>query len=331
MLPAKRTNTILISVIATIGFLGLALAGLTAWLVMFFLPHSPLMFDMYMEDGNAYCDKKDYPKAIEAFANAIETSPRRSAGYHRRAWAYYKTKSYQKALADYDQVFKYAKLEATRQEAHYFRGMSYRGLHHWTHAIPEFTACIDLKEDGTAPYKYRGDTYIKLKDYVRALPDLNLAIHANPKDTILYAARARALEVLHRYGAALDDISFAVRLEPRNPRFLSLLGRVQYVAGQEDAALHTDKNALKLREDDWVRAHLALCYATREDWLHARPEIARALISAAPDDLVAWEQDVRDALKKKPNSPALQKALAMLNAAHVRGGTPKLTVTKGPR
>ncbi len=315
---SRQKNTILIFVIAVIGVLGVTSLGLIAWVVLFYLPHSPQAFDMYVGRGDYDYQQGDYQLAIEAYTSAIETSPRNCRGYFLRGRTYYKTKAFHAALTDYKTILQYARLKNTQQQAHYACGRCYHGLHDWTHAISEFTACIDLHEKGTYVYMYRGNAYKKLKDYPHALQDLNSAIGTDPASAYLYASRGQVLDSLHKYAPALDDMAFAVRLEPKNALCLGNLGWAQYLAGKEDAAIQTDRNVLQSHNDlGWVHGNLALCYATREDWIDARVEYMRALATVTPTTLGSLKKAIRNALEKKPASPTLQKSLAMLKAAHV--------------
>ena len=119
---------------------------------------------------------------------------------------------------------------------------------------------------------------------------------------------------LRRYGPAMEDFSFAVRLEPRNAEHIGSVGWTQYLTGQTDTAIQTDRKALALGNVSWVHANLALCYATLGNW----PLLAGVCAvprQAGTEELAGITTDVRDALKKQPQSVALHNALSLLQGA----------------
>ena len=325
MLPSERTNPLAIIVLSVIGFLGLVLVGILAWFVLWFLPHAPRTFDRYARQGNSRYEQGDYQGAIESYNRAIKKSPHNSRGYFLRGWANYKAGSYKAALADYDLVLKYATENDIKRDAHFNRGGCFRQMHQWANAIPEYTASIRLGEAGADVYGYRGDAYSQTKDYRHALNDLNTAIDADPKVADLYASRGSVFLGLHQYSAAVRDISYATRWEPDNAPLRGNLGWAQYLAGKEDVAIQTDRQVLTETDLGWVHANLGLCYAAREDWAMAQPEYAQAAKLTSAVELAGATQDVRDALKKKPNSVALKNALSTLITAS------RQRPAKGPR
>ncbi len=315
MIPPKRINTALIFVVAVIGILGLAFAGLIAWLALIWFPHSQGAFYMYTERGSTLYEQGNYQGAIKAYTHAIQLAPRRSRGYALRAQAYYHARAYREALADYDQVTKYATFNSTKRDAYYNRGACFRELQDWARSIPEFTIAIRMGERGAQVYGYRGDSYFRQKEYTEALNDLNRAIQSDPGHVTLYVSRSNIFLALHRNQLAVYDLAFAVRLDPRNAALLGNLGWAQYLAGKEDLAIQTDRRVLKSSDLGWVHANLGLCYAARENWVEALPEYTRAVQSTSMRELEGVTQDVRDALNKQPHSTALHNALAMLEDA----------------
>ena len=320
MIPPKRTNTVLISVVAISSLFGLAFVGILVWFVLWFLPHSPRAFGMYARRGNARYEQGDYQGAVEAYNQAVETSPRDSRGYSLRAQAYYRFRSYRAALADYAQVLKYATRDDIKRDAHYYSGECFRHIHQWANAIPEYIASIRLGEHRSNVYAFRGDSYYHMKDYRHALSDLNIAIDKDPKEVDLYISRGDIFLALHRYGPAVEDIAFAIRLDPDDAPLRGSLGWAQYLDGKIDAAIQTDREVLSMQDDlGSVHGNLGLCYAVRENWAAAQPEYARAAKLSSPSELAGVTQDVREVLKTKPNSVALKNALSTMTTAVTQG------------
>ena len=146
-------------------------------------------------------------------------------------------------------------------------------------------------------------------DWKDAMRDAN---HVNA-----HLAAAFTLINDEKYAFGVAEYKTALRLRPTlgTAKFLSNLGKYEYYAGQFDAAIQTDRDALaKDPTLSFARLQIGLCYATKDNWQKAKQEYDLALKVSNKRTLEAGGDDVQAAIKKHA-TPALAKALVYLRKA----------------
>ena len=100
-----------------------------------------------------------------------------------RAKIYYKQKSFEKALADYNKL---VNLIPTDPELIADRGLSYHMLGSYDNALADFNKVIKLEPDN--PYWYSCRAFIKdyIKDYEGSLIDYEKVLSLDPEDAIAH-------------------------------------------------------------------------------------------------------------------------------------------------
>jgi len=129
-------------------------------------------------------------------------------------------------------------------EAHYRRGMEYRGLGHLTDALASLDKAIALKPDYAEAYNGRGIVLSGMQRLVDAATAFDRAIAIKPDYAEAYNNRGIVLQDMQRHGEALASFQHAIALQPGNARIhnnradvLRALGRVEESLASYDAAI----------------------------------------------------------------------------------------------
>jgi tetratricopeptide (TPR) repeat protein len=142
---------------------------------------------------------------------------------------------------------------------------------------------------------------------------------AVPGDLDLRAALAIAYEGLGRREEAIKEYQSILAANPNAATIWGNLGWTQYGAGKLTEAIESSRKALE-RDPSlaYVRLNIGLIYAVQGDWENSRKEYEAAFPLSKAPDISAGIDDIRDALRKKPDSAVLKQALALLQAAKPR-------------
>ena len=194
----------------------------------------------------------------------------------------------------------------------------YEHLHQWQAAIANANVVVQNTSYHLDAYKMRAHLYQAMGDRRSAAVDFQHAISIKPDDTDSYFQLSGMYESAKQYDLAVKCWQQAVQSSPYNGLYWGDLGWDQYLAGQYDTAIATDTKALKLdHSQTFVHMNLALCYAVKGDWGHAKPIYEQSLARATAEDIQGGQGDITTALKANPQSQALKSADALFRS---RGG-----------
>ncbi|MGH9609242.1 MAG: tetratricopeptide repeat protein, partial [Bryobacteraceae bacterium] len=161
--------------------------------------------------------------------------------------------------------------------------------HQLTQAIAAFHKAIALNPDLLAPHLFSGLALYRLSNPNAAVPELQRAVRVKPGDVLARKWLGYAYAAQFRYEPALKQFQAASKLDPKNI-------------------------------DVW--------YALGQTFLQIGKHATRQLLTMAPDGGRAWElageqeklqghrkaalKDFEEALKRRPDLPALRKAVTEL-------------------
>ncbi len=129
---------------------------------------------------------------------------------------------------------------------------------------------------------------------------------AHPRDAKAAGALAMTLHAYQRYEAAAAVYARAHALEPENYDWVYLLGAVQTMQGEFDAAAGSFQSALRLRPNDLAAAvRLAQSLAATARWDEAGA-LYRRILDAHPDCAQAWYGLGRAQAAKGDHAAAVQ-------------------------
>jgi len=309
---------------------------------------SNLSFAEYNKRGNDLYEQHLFKRAAAAYGHMIEKKPDAWDGYLLRGMAEEKQGDYRQAVRDNTEGLKHASNDEVREDFFFNRGLAYRYLGDYKASVADFNQVIALHPNNGNAYDIRafcytalgdydraiadynigiahdphpgtiferGQAYLKKKDYQKALADLNRSIALQANFAPAYPLRAEAYIGLKEYDRAVADAEQAARLE-NSAANRGSLGWYQYLAGKLPEAITNEQMAVKMDPNlTFARFNLGLCYAVQGNADAAQTAYQDALSHAKPADLQGALQDVKDALKKQPNTPALNQAETLLQNA----------------
>mmetsp|Transcript_27113 Transcript_27113/g.75786 ORF Transcript_27113/g.75786 Transcript_27113/m.75786 type:complete len:557 (-) Transcript_27113:51-1721(-) len=196
------------------------------------------------EKGNAAYAAKDFAKAHEHYAKAVELDPKNMVFVLNQASVYFAEKDFEKCVECCDkavEVGRSVRCDFTQiGKAYHRKGRALMRLKRYGEAIEVLKK--SLTEHRTAPVlkdlqqaeklhkkaeaeayfnpelaqeaKQRGNEFFKKQQYPEAVKEYTEAIKRNPKDPALYSNRAAAYTKLMAYTEALKDGDKCIELDP---------------------------------------------------------------------------------------------------------------------
>ena len=186
---------------------------------------------------------KNYTKARQAFAHALELDPKFDLALSGMGWSYIQAKEKNGPKAR-EALLKLLKINPASQKACYAIGLSYAYESNLAVAKMWLDKAIQLDDSYLTAYKGRGILNVEMEDYESAVSDFNAALLLDPMNHELYEQRARALAKLNRLDEAMRDLHFALDLQPNAPRPLYYIGSAQELLGNTQTALDYFNKAL---------------------------------------------------------------------------------------
>lgn len=298
--------------------------------------------------GNEYYRQRLFKRAAAEYGHMIEKAPDQPDGYLLRAMAESEQGDHKAAVRDNTEALKYARNTGTRDALFFNRGLAYRNLGDYKAAIPDLTQAIALDRNNTEAFEVRafcytalgqndnaiadytvalgrnphpgtiferGQAYLNKKDYENALADLDHSLQLRPNFPAGYRLRANVYVAQKEYDKAVADAEKTLQLE-NTPANRGNLGWMQYLAGKLPEAIASSQAAIQADPKlVFAQFNLGLCYAVQGDTASATTAYEAALRNAKSTDIQAGLQDIKDALKKSPNSSALKQEETQLQSA----------------
>jgi tetratricopeptide (TPR) repeat protein len=122
--------------------------------------------------GEAYGVRREFDRAIAAYAEAIRLDPKYAPAYAGRGFAYHIEGDLEHAIADYSAALK---LEPRFYVVYYRRGLAYGAKRDNNHALADFSEAIRLNPSFTDAFAKRALAYRALGDNEHAEADLKEA------------------------------------------------------------------------------------------------------------------------------------------------------------
>ncbi len=305
----------------------------------------------YNRRGNDLYRQRLFKRAAVEYGHMIEKAPTNVDGYLLRGMAESEIGDYAKAIRDDTDGLKYARLTEVRDPLYFNRGLAYRNKGDYKQAVPDFSQALALNPKNWNAYEVRafcytelqdydraiadytiaiaqephpgtvferGQAYLKKNDYHNALSDMNRSIAARPAFLPAYRLRAEAHIGLKQFDQAVADADKAAQMD-NSAVSRGGLGWYQYLAGRLPDAIANSQAAIKMDPTlTFVHFNLGLCYAVQGNAETAKTTYEDGLTRAKPADIKGALQDVKDALRKHPNAPALKQAESLLQTALIR-------------
>ena len=197
----------------------------------------------YIREGNACFNNKEYEKALEAYAKALELDPEYVYAYNGRGNAYQALGEYEKAVSDYDRALE---LDPEYVNAYNGRGNTYKALGEYEKAVSDYDRALELDPEYVYAYNGRGNTYKALGEYEKAMSDYDRALELDPEYVYAYNGRGNAYKELGEYEKAVSDYDKALGLDPKYVTGYYNRGLAYRAMGKYEEALADYSKALEL-------------------------------------------------------------------------------------
>ncbi len=161
--------------------------------------------------GNAYFDKGEYKKAIEAYKQAIRIDPNYAVAHYNLGVAYGKHSHYNEAIEAFKQS---ARINPDDAAAHSSLGNAYDSLGRYNEAIQAYKQAIRIDPDYAVAHSSLGITYGSLGRLNEAIAAFKLAVRIDPDDTAAHSNLGVTYGSLGRYNEAIEAYKQAIRIDP---------------------------------------------------------------------------------------------------------------------
>ena len=236
-------------------------------------------YRLYLALGHAYTKAGDYPRAVQAFQEAVKINAE-VPGLEALAHALGKAGRSAEAIRQYQELLKLSPQAQYHLELGMLlekRGESRKALSHLSQAA---RGNLSPALKGRA-YRQMGLIYYRLGDFSEARKQLEKALAFYPRDPALYEALAEAALKIGAVSEALAYQQKAVELfgEPRAPgELFESLGFLYTRQGDYRQAAASFRKALAAGRDDWqLRQNLGMVLYKLRQWDEALEEFRLSL------------------------------------------------------
>ncbi len=128
---------------------------------------------------------------IEYLSKAIQINPKNHEAYNYRAFVYITQNDFDKALADYGQVFE---IDPQNAPSYSDRGYLYAVMGQFEKGLSDLNHAIELEPDNAMFYNNRAVIYSNINDFDNALSDFNQSILLDSENPVLFINRGITYE-----------------------------------------------------------------------------------------------------------------------------------------
>ncbi len=161
--------------------------------------------------GVLYLNRRDFPKALDAFSAAIALEPQDGESWRHRGVARIGLGDFAAARSDLDKAIS---LDPGDSDGYRARGEALVELGNFEQALADCTVALRANGRDATALHIKAMALAGLKQYRSAIASLNSAINADPRRAEFYADRSRLLEALGDRRRAERDRIEAIRLDP---------------------------------------------------------------------------------------------------------------------
>lgn len=170
------------------------------------------MADLIKDEGLKFLQDKQFDRAVEEAAKAIEIAPKYGKVYAFRASIYYDTGQYDKAIKDINMLIS---LEPNNEGHLLYRAIAYLDLGDFQLAIRDLDRAIELNSKYADGYSMRASVYAsKFKNYTQAIKDMDRVIELRTKADDYYS-RSLYYHMGIDENRRISDLQIAARLGHR--------------------------------------------------------------------------------------------------------------------
>ena len=221
-------------------------------------PPDDVRRDILKRRATAYEYVRDYTRAEQDWAAALEVTPVEATVYAARGFFLLRRQRHGDALNDFVAG---AGLDPTNPAFPYGQGRVLAGRSDYRGAIERYTEAIRLAPELGSNYLWRAEAYVRLDEHTEAQRDYDRALHLGglkgPEVAFAYVGRGMSRFTLENVDGAIDDFSAALDRFPGDPRTLKWRGYAYEKLGEYELALADYERASKVTSyDPWLKDSL---------------------------------------------------------------------------
>lgn len=292
--------------------------GVFLLVLMFVLMGPGSQYKRHIQVGNNFYSSGNYASAVLEYTEALKVRPNDRDGLLLRAMGYYRMNRYQRAIDDNTSALKTTRIPEVLASVYYNRGLDYEALNKLKEAIDDYSAAIQIQPRNFDAIVNRADCYRKSQQPDKAITDITYFLKIGAPTFFAYYVRGISYEEMKKWKESAEDLKSALKLKPTEAQAWGSLGWAQYMSGDLDAAVATDRKALNMQPKmSFCHFNLALCLAVQKNWDSASQEYQQSLTRATDADKHGALEDVRAAIRLHPggSGSALAKAEELLVSA----------------
>lgn len=203
--------------------------------------------------AQVYAATKEYEKALESFAGAMEMDPTYSEYYNERGNVYLEMGRYEEAIRDYQEAIR---LSAPYPEVWTNLGQCYRQMGRMEDAVEAYSTALDLEPERLLAIVGRAQAYDALGEGELALADYDAALAINPDQSLVLGNRAILLYERGRLEESLADLNRAIELAPKQADLYRNRAFLLREMGEDARALEDLESFLRAAPDSGERAEV---------------------------------------------------------------------------
>lgn len=269
------------------------------------------------ERGRRAEDLRSFTAAAEAYTQAIEADPKNDSAFLHRAYCYYDSGEYDKAIADLNRSIE---LQPNNSRAYSKRAEALAATAQNAAAVSDVTQAIQRDPKNSSYYLLRAGFYQQLGKTREAIDDYGKAIELAPSSDAGYLARAAYFRSQGQVQKSIEDCYKAIQINPADAA--AYLCRAQFYlnTGAAEPALEDINRAILIGQNP---AQAVSLLSSAQHMLESNPPTTPASVTAQlassatiPDPPPAPVRVPTPAplIKRTPDKPAAHDAMSLARA-----------------
>ncbi|MBN1621080.1 MAG: tetratricopeptide repeat protein [Endomicrobiales bacterium] len=168
---------------------------------------------LYIRSGNYHKEKKEYKKAEEYYAKAMEINPGNEEIYIKLADCYISREKYKKAEENYKRA---TEINQKNEWGYVGLGNCYKALREYQKAKESYVKALKINPKNEESYISLGSYYNRLENFWEAEKVFRKGIEANPQNERIYIWLGDCLRGQSKYKEAKNSYNEAIQINPKN-------------------------------------------------------------------------------------------------------------------
>ncbi|OGS42092.1 MAG: hypothetical protein A3K67_01790 [Euryarchaeota archaeon RBG_16_62_10] len=165
----------------------------------------------YAHLGSVHHERGEYPKAIEAFEQALKIAPADKESWNNLGYTYFCSGVLDEALECFDKALE---IDPSYKHAWYNKGYAYHGADLLEQAVDCYRRAIAIDPDDRVLWNNYGNALYNLGKYAESIPKFVEALAVDPDYEIAWNNIGNALEKMGEYVAAIPYHDRSLEISP---------------------------------------------------------------------------------------------------------------------